>query len=85
MLLLTSVALIIQGLFHFLRPAEVMIDEAAISLAIAALLMVVYVLSLVFSLLGSPGYSAPCCAPSELIRRSRPWHPASTLWSRCWP
>jgi Ca2+:H+ antiporter len=50
MLLVTSVAVIIPGLFHALRPAEVVINEAAISLAIACLLMVVYVLSLVFSL-----------------------------------
>jgi Ca2+:H+ antiporter len=50
MLLVTSVAVIIPALFHALRPAEVVVNEAAISLAIACLLMVVYILSLVFSL-----------------------------------
>jgi len=50
MLLMASVAVIIPGLFHALRPAGVVVNEAAISLAIACLLMVVYVLSLVFSL-----------------------------------
>ena len=50
MLLLTSVALIIPGLFHFLRPPDLVVNEAAISLALAALLMIVYVFSLIFSL-----------------------------------
>ncbi len=50
MLLLTSVAIIIPALFHFLRPPEIAASEAAISLALAFLLMVVYVCSLIFSL-----------------------------------
>ena len=50
MLLLTSVAIIIPGLFHFLRPPDIVVNEAAISLALAALLMIVYVFSLIFSL-----------------------------------
>ena len=50
MLLLTSVAIIILALFHFLRPPEVVVNEAAISLALASLLMIVYVFSLIFSL-----------------------------------
>jgi Ca2+:H+ antiporter len=50
MLLLVSVAVIIPALFHFLRPPEIAASEAAISLALAALLMVVYVFSLIFSL-----------------------------------
>ena len=35
MLLLTSVAIITPALFHFLRPAEIAVNEAAISLALA--------------------------------------------------
>lgn len=50
MLLLTSVAIIIPALFHSLRPPEIAVNEAAISLALAALLIVVYVFSLIFSL-----------------------------------
>jgi Ca2+:H+ antiporter len=50
MLVLASIALIVPGLFHYLRPPHIIINEAALSLAIAALLMVVYALSLVFSL-----------------------------------
>ena len=50
MLLLVSVAIIIPALFHFLRPPEIAVNEAAISLALAALLIVVYVFSLIFSL-----------------------------------
>ncbi len=50
MLLVAAVAVIIPGLFHALRPAGAEVNEAAISLAIAALLMFVYVLSLIFSL-----------------------------------
>jgi len=50
MLLLTSVAIITPALFHFLRPTEIAVNEAAISLALAGLLMVVYVFSLIFSL-----------------------------------
>jgi Ca2+:H+ antiporter len=50
MLLLTSVAIIIPALFHFLRPTEIAVNEAALSLALAGLLMVVYVFSLIFSL-----------------------------------
>jgi Ca2+:H+ antiporter len=50
MLLIAAVAVIIPGLFHALRPAGADVNEAAISLTIAGLLMVVYVLSLVFSL-----------------------------------
>lgn len=50
MLLLSSVAIIIPALFHFLRPPGITINEAAISLALAFLLMVVYVFSLMFSL-----------------------------------
>ncbi len=50
MLLVASVAVIIPGLFHALRPSGVAVDEAAISVAICCLLIVVYVLSLVFSL-----------------------------------
>lgn len=49
MLVLASIALIIPALFHYLRPPHI-INEAALSLAIAALLIVVYALSLVFSL-----------------------------------
>jgi hypothetical protein len=50
MLLLTSVALIVPGLFHALRPAGVVVDEAAVSLVISCLLIAVYVLSLLFAL-----------------------------------
>jgi Ca2+:H+ antiporter len=50
MLVLASIALIIPALFHHLRPPHIIINEAALSLAIAALLIVVYTLSLVFSL-----------------------------------
>jgi len=50
MLLLTSVAIITPALFHFLRPPEIAVNEAALSLALAALLIVVYVFSLIFSL-----------------------------------
>jgi Ca2+:H+ antiporter len=54
MLLLVSVALIIPAIFHYARPAGMQINEAAISLAIAALLMLLYILSLVFSLRTHP-------------------------------
>jgi Ca2+:H+ antiporter len=50
MLVLASIALIIPVLFHYLLPPHMIINEAALSLAIAALLVVVYTLSLVFSL-----------------------------------
>ncbi len=50
MLVLASIGLIIPAVFHFLRPPHVPLNEAAISLAIAALLIIVYALSLVFSL-----------------------------------
>jgi Ca2+:H+ antiporter len=50
MLLLVSVAIIIPALFHFLRPTEMAVNEAAVSLALAFLLMFVYVFSLLFSL-----------------------------------
>jgi Ca2+:H+ antiporter len=50
MLVLASIGLIIPTLFHFLRPADVPLNEAAISLGIAALLIIVYALSLIFSL-----------------------------------
>jgi Ca2+:H+ antiporter len=50
MLLLSSVVLIVPGLFHALRPTGVVVNEEAISVTLACLLMVVYVLSLVFSL-----------------------------------
>jgi Ca2+:H+ antiporter len=50
MLLLTSVVIIIPALFHFLRSPAVTINEAVISLALAVLLMIVYVFSLIFSL-----------------------------------
>ena len=50
MLLLASIALTIPALFHFLRPSEVVIDEAKLSVALAVLLIVIYSLSLVFVL-----------------------------------
>jgi Ca2+:H+ antiporter len=50
MLLVSAVAVIIPGLFHALRPVGIVVNEAAISLVIACLLIVLYVLSLVFSL-----------------------------------
>jgi Ca2+:H+ antiporter len=50
MLLVSAVAMIVPALFHALRPEGVVVNEAAISFAIACLLMAVYVLSLVFSL-----------------------------------
>jgi Ca2+:H+ antiporter len=50
MLVLGSIALIIPALFHHLRPPHITINEAVLSVAIAALLMAVYALSLVFSL-----------------------------------
>ena len=50
MLVLASIALIIPALFHFLRPPHVALNEAAIRLVLAAILIVVYALSLVFSL-----------------------------------
>lgn len=50
MLLVAAVAVIIPGLFHAMRPQGAAVNEAAISLGIAALLIAVYVLSLVFSL-----------------------------------
>jgi Ca2+:H+ antiporter len=60
MLLLVSIALIVPAIFHYARLPGMQVNEAAISLAIAALLMTLYVLSLVFSLrthrdlMGSP-------------------------------
>jgi Ca2+:H+ antiporter len=45
-----AVAVITPGLFHALRPQGFVVDEDAISLAIGWLLIVVYALSLVFSL-----------------------------------
>jgi Ca2+:H+ antiporter len=50
MLLVVAVAVIIPGLFHAMRSSGVEVNGAAISLGIAFLLIVVYVLSLVFSL-----------------------------------
>jgi Ca2+:H+ antiporter len=50
MLVLASIAFIIPALFHYLRPPDIIINEDAISLAVAALLIVVYALSLVFAL-----------------------------------
>jgi Ca2+:H+ antiporter len=50
MLVLASIALIVPALFHHLRPPHIIINEAVLSLAIAVLLVVVYTLSLVFSL-----------------------------------
>jgi Ca2+:H+ antiporter len=50
MLILASIALIIPALLHHLLPPQIIINEAALSLAIAALLIVVYTLNLVFSL-----------------------------------
>jgi Ca2+:H+ antiporter len=50
MLLVSAVAMIIPALFHALRPEGVVVNEAAISFAIACLLMALYALSLVFSL-----------------------------------
>jgi len=50
MLILASIALIIPAVFHYLRPPHIIINESALSLAIAVLLIVVYALSLVFSL-----------------------------------
>jgi Ca2+:H+ antiporter len=50
MLLLVSVAIIIPAMFHFLRPAEIAVNEAAISLSLAGLLIGVYIFSLIFSL-----------------------------------
>ena len=44
------IALIIPALFHFLRPPHVTFNEAAISLTIAALLIIVYAISLISSL-----------------------------------
>ena len=75
MLVLASIALIVPALFHHLRPPHIIINEAALSLAIAALLIVVYILSLVFSLhthkelfRGSVGE-----ASREEVHRSQPW------------
>jgi Ca2+:H+ antiporter len=50
MLLVSAVAIIIPGLFHALRPDGTNVNEATISLIIACLLVVLYVLSLIFSL-----------------------------------
>jgi Ca2+:H+ antiporter len=50
MLLVSAVAIIIPGLFHTLRPDGTNVNEATISLIIACLLVVLYVLSLIFSL-----------------------------------
>jgi Ca2+:H+ antiporter len=50
MLLVSAVAVIIPGLFHALRPADTNVNEGVISLIIAALLVALYILSLVFSL-----------------------------------
>jgi Ca2+:H+ antiporter len=50
MLLVSAVAMIIPALFNALRPEGVVVNEAAISLGIACLLMALYALSLVFSL-----------------------------------
>jgi Ca2+:H+ antiporter len=50
MLVLASIALIVPAVFHHLRPSHIIINEATLSLAIAALLITVYGLSLVFSL-----------------------------------
>jgi Ca2+:H+ antiporter len=54
MLLLVSVALIVPAIFHYARPPGMRINEAAISLAIAILLMGLYCLSLLFSLRTHP-------------------------------
>ena len=50
MLVMASIAIIVPALFHHLRPPHIIIDEATLSLAISVLLIVVYTLSLVFSL-----------------------------------
>ena len=50
MLLVSAVAMIIPAMFHASRPGNLVVNEAAISLTIACLLISVYVLSLVFSL-----------------------------------
>jgi Ca2+:H+ antiporter len=50
MLLVSAVAVIIPGLFQSFRPADANVDEAAISLVIACVLIALYALSLVFSL-----------------------------------
>jgi Ca2+:H+ antiporter len=54
MLFLVSLALIVPGIFHYARPPGLQINEAAISLAIAILLMLLYFLSLIFSLKTHP-------------------------------
>src|SRR4030095_58054 len=50
MMLLSSVALIIPALFHIVSAKGLMINEGAISLWMAGLLMAVYLFSLIFSL-----------------------------------
>ena len=50
MLVLASIALIISAVFHYLRPPHIIINESALSFAIAVLLIVVYALGLVFAL-----------------------------------
>jgi Ca2+:H+ antiporter len=50
MLLVSALAVTIPALFHAASPRGVVVDEGAISLAISCLLIVVYALSLIFSL-----------------------------------
>jgi Ca2+:H+ antiporter len=57
MLLLSSVALIIPALFHISSVKGLAINEGAVSLWMAGLLMVVYICSLVFSLKTHPELS----------------------------
>jgi Ca2+:H+ antiporter len=75
MLVLASIGLIIPALFHFLRPPHVHLNEAAISLLIAALLIIVYALSLVFSLRTHKElFRGSVEAPSgEGVHPSQPW------------
>jgi Ca2+:H+ antiporter len=75
MLVLASIALIIPALFRYLRPPHLIINEAALSLAIAAILIVVYALSLVFSLhTHKELFRGSIGEPSrEAVHLSQPW------------
>ncbi|ODS00802.1 cation transporter [Methyloceanibacter methanicus] len=50
MLLVSAIAVAIPGLFHAIRPVDANANEGTISLIIAALLIALYILSLIFAL-----------------------------------
>jgi Ca2+:H+ antiporter len=74
MMLLSSVAVIIPALFHSVSAKGLAINEAAISLWMAGLLIVVYVCSLVFSLKTHPDlYRGPQPLEETPHGDEKPW------------